>query len=143
MAPPPRPVAEVVWAIHRKLYGATRGRIGHHFLGMRSLLLTTRGRKSGQLRSTALMYQEDGPALAVVASNLGSDRPPAWWLNLQANPVAEVRLGTERRRIRAREAAPDERDRLWERFVEMYADYEAYESSTSRRIPIVLLEPAA
>lgn len=142
MAPPPRPVAEVIWKIHRALYTSTRGRIGHHFLGMRTLLLTTRGRKSGEPRPTALMYQEYGPSLAVVASNLGSDRPPAWWLNLQARPEAEVRLGTERRLVRAREADPAERARLWARFVEMYDDYEVYESATSRPIPIVLLEPA-
>lgn len=142
MTPPPRPVAEVVWKVHRALYTKTRGRIGHHFLGMTTLLLTTTGRKSGQPRSTALMYLEDGPALAVVGSNLGSDKPPAWWLNLQANPEAEVLLGPERRRVRGREASSQERARLWPRFVEMYADYQAYERSTSRPIPIVLLEAA-
>lgn len=142
MTPPPRPVAELVWKVHRKLYTGTRGRVGHHFLGMTTLLLTTLGRKSGQPRSTALMYLHDGPALAVVASNLGSDRPPAWWLNLQANPVAEVRLGPERRRVRAREATAEERAALWPRFVDLYADYAAYERATSRTIPIALLEAA-
>lgn len=142
MAPPPRPVAEVIWSIHRKLYSATRGRFGRRFLGMTTLLLTTKGRKSGQPRSTPLMYLEEGPALAVVASNLGSDKPPAWWLNLQANPEASVRLGPERRRVRGREATPQERAGLWPRFVEMYSDYEEYEKATSREIPIVLLEGA-
>lgn len=142
MAPPPRPVAEVVWSIHRKLYSRTRGRIGHHFLGMTTLLLTTIGRKSGEPRPTALMYLQHGPALAVVASNLGSDRPPAWWLNLQANPIAQVRLGPEQRRVTGREATPEERAELWPRFVDMYGDYAAYEKATDRHIPIVLLEPA-
>ncbi|WP_372791438.1 nitroreductase family deazaflavin-dependent oxidoreductase [Paraconexibacter sp.] len=140
MAPPPRPVAEIIWKIHRKLYTGTRGRFGHRFLGMTTILLTTKGRKSGEPRSTALMYLEDGPALAVVASNLGSDRPPAWWLNLQAHPLAEVRIGPQRRRVRGREATEEERAALWPRFVDMYADYEAYERATSRHIPIVLLE---
>lgn len=142
MAPPPRPVAEVIWSIHRKLYEGTRGRIGHRFLGMTTLLLTTVGRKSGKERSTPLMYLEDGPALAVVASNLGSDKPPAWWLNLQANPIARVRLGSEVRKVTGREATPEERARLWPRFVEMYSDYEEYEKATDRPIPIVLLESA-
>jgi deazaflavin-dependent oxidoreductase (nitroreductase family) len=88
------------------------------------------------------MYLEDGPALAVVASNLGSDRPPAWWLNLQARPEAHVRLGPEVRRVRAREATADERAALWPRFVELYSDYAVYERSTDRPIPIVLLEAA-
>lgn len=142
MTPPPRPVAQVVWKIHRTLYTRTRGRVGHHFLGMTTLLLTTRGRKSGEPRPTALMYLEDGPALAVVASNLGSDRPPAWWLNLQATPEAEVLIGPQRRRVTGREASEEERARLWPRFVAMYADYAAYEAATSRRIPIVFLESA-
>lgn len=142
MAPPPRPVAEAVWKIHRTLYTRSRGRVGHHFLGMTTLLLTTIGRKSGEPRSTALMYLQDGPALAVVASNLGSDKPPAWWLNLKSNPVARVRLGAETRRVQGREATEEERAGLWPRFVDMYADYAAYEQATSRKIPIVLLEPA-
>ena len=141
MAPPPRPVAEAIWKVHRKLYTATRGRFGQHFLGMRTLLLTTRGRRSGEPRPTALMYLEEGPGFSVVASNLGSDRPPAWWLNLQAEPRAHVRIGPESRPVRGREASPDERERLWPRFVEMYADYAVYEQSTSRPIPIVVLEP--
>ncbi|MGE4426623.1 MAG: nitroreductase/quinone reductase family protein [Solirubrobacteraceae bacterium] len=140
MTPPPRPVAKVVWKIHRKLYAGTRGRLGRRFLGMTTLLLTTRGRKSGEPRSTALMYREEGPALAVVASNLGSDRPPAWWLNLQADPVGDVRVGPERRQVRARQATPEERDEMWPRFVEMYSDYAEYERMTDRPIPIVLLE---
>ncbi|WP_205697208.1 nitroreductase/quinone reductase family protein [Conexibacter sp. SYSU D00693] len=142
MAPPPRPVAEVVWKVHRALYTKTRGRIGHHFLGMTTLLLTTKGRKTGQQRSTALMYLEDGPGLAVVASNLGSDKPPAWWLNLKAMPAAEIRIGPERRVVRGRETTDDERERLWPRFVDLYPDYAEYERMTDRRIPIVMLEPA-
>jgi len=142
MAPPPRPVAKIFWKIHRTLYASTRGRIGHHFMGFTTLLLTTRGRKSGEPRPTALTYLEDGRDLVVVASNLGSDRPPGWWLNLQANPDAEVRLGTDRRRVRGREAGPQERERLWQRFVEHDSDYATYETMTSRPIPIVVLEPA-
>jgi deazaflavin-dependent oxidoreductase (nitroreductase family) len=108
---------------------------------MRTLLLTARGRRSGRPRETALMYLEYGPALAIVASNLGSDRALDWWLNLECDPDAHVRLGAERRALRARRASPDEQALLWPRFVEMYRDYALYQRRTKRAIPIVMLEP--
>jgi deazaflavin-dependent oxidoreductase (nitroreductase family) len=110
--------------------------------GRDCLLLTTKGRKSGEPRSTALLYLEDGDRLVVVASNLGSDHAPAWWLNLEANPDAEVAIGTEERRVRAREANEEERAALWPRLVEYYGGYDAYREDTDRHIPVVVLEPA-
>jgi deazaflavin-dependent oxidoreductase (nitroreductase family) len=138
---PPRRVAAAFWAVHRFVYSRTG--MGHRVPGLgRCLLLTTTGRKSGQPRSTGLLYLEDGADIVVVASNLASDRPPAWWLNLQAEPSAEIRVGRERRRVRAREATPEEHDRLWPRLVEKYADFDEYTQRTDRHIPVVLLEPA-
>ena len=138
---PPRRVAEVMWSLHRQLYRRSGGRVGERMGSLRTLLLTTTGRKSGQPRSTPLIYLEDGENVAVVASNLGSERPPAWWLNLQARPEAEARFGRKVRRVRGREATPEEHERLWPRFVKAYSDYEEYTRRTSRKIPIVILEP--
>jgi deazaflavin-dependent oxidoreductase (nitroreductase family) len=83
---------------------------------------------------------EDGERLAVMPSNAGSHSPPAWWLNLQANPEAEVQRGRERWRVRARRATPEEADRLWPRMRESYSGFEAYQTYTDREQPIVLLE---
>ena len=141
-----RAMIRVFWNLHRGLYRVSGGRIGERLFtpqGLGSLLLTTTGRTSGRPRSTALFFLAEGERLAVVASKLGSDRDPAWWRNLQATPEAEVRLGPRRRRVRAREATPEERAALWPRFVAAYPNYARYEERTSRRIPIVLLEPAA
>ena len=105
------------------------------------LSLTTTGRKSRKARSTTIIYLEDGERLVVMPSNAGSDAAPAWWLNLQANPDAEVQLGKERRRVRARRATPEEAERLWPRMRDSYSGFEAYQSFTEREQPIVLLEP--
>ena len=138
---PPRRLAETFWAAHRFVYSRTG--IGHRVPGLgRCLLLTTTGRKSGQPRSTGLLYMRDGDDLVVVASNLASERAPAWWLNLQADPSAEVRIKRERRQVRAREATPEERERLWSQLVDIYSDFAEYERRMDRHIPVVLLEPA-
>lgn len=104
------------------------------------LALTTTGRRSGRPRTTALGYLRDGDGFAIVASNSGLDRPPAWWLNLQANPKAEVDAAGERFHVRAREANPEEQERLWPRFVDQYPGFEGYRRLTTRKIPVVLLE---
>ena len=138
-----RAVSRIVWKLHRLVYGITNGRVGEQFgpKELRSLLLTTTGHRTGQPRSTPLFYLADDQRLVVVASNLGSDRDPAWWRNLQANPRADVRLGRERRRVHARQATPDERARSWPRFVAAYPGYTRYEARTARPIPVVVLEP--
>jgi deazaflavin-dependent oxidoreductase (nitroreductase family) len=138
--PPPRPVAEVFWSLHRFLYRRS-GRVGKRFGGMTTLLLITRGRKSGKERRTPLQYVEDGGRLAVVAANLGSDRPPAWWLNLQAEPKAGIRIGEDEHAVAGRAATPGEESELWPRFLEISPDYDRYKADLSREIPVVLLEP--
>lgn len=83
---PPRPVVEVFWVLYRKVFEVSKGNIGAKMLGFPALGLLTRGRKSGLDRLAVLLYLEDGCRYAVVGSNLGSDRTPAWWLNLLAEP---------------------------------------------------------
>jgi F420H(2)-dependent quinone reductase len=107
---------------------------------VRTLYLHTIGRRTGTDRRTPLYYVEDGDDLAVVTSNAGRDREPAWWLNLQAEPDAEIEVGKERRRVRARRAKPAEHDRLWPQFVAGLRNYAAYRRKTERNIEVVILE---
>ena len=141
-----RPVAAVQRAatrLHTSLFRATRGRVGGSIPGSGPvLLLTTTGRKSGRERTVPLLYLPDGEDLVVVASNGGTATHPTWWLNLQADPTATVEAGGKRLRVRAREASPAEKERLWPRLVEMYGGYEGYQEKTDREIPVVLLHPA-
>jgi F420H(2)-dependent quinone reductase len=128
--------------LHARLYRMTGGRFLPRWAeGMPVLSLTTTGRKSGRPRSTTIIYLEDGDCLVVMPSNAGSDAAPAWWLNLQANPEAEVQIAKESRRVRARRATAEEAERLWPRMRESYSGFEAYQSFTEREQPIVLLEP--
>jgi deazaflavin-dependent oxidoreductase (nitroreductase family) len=131
----------IVWAGHRLLDRVTGGRLGSGRMGLRSLWLTTTGRRSGQRRENALYFIEDGPNLVVVGSNAGRDKPPAWWLNLEAHPETEVRIGKVRRNVRARAATADEEARLWPRLDAGFPLYARYRARTTRHIPLVILEP--
>jgi len=136
------PLARLFTSLHARLYRLTGGRFMPRWAeGMPVLSITTTGRKSGRPRSTAVVYVEDGDNLVVMPSNAGSEATPAWWLNLQANPEAEVQLRGQRRRVRARRATPEEEERLWPRLQQSYSGFEAYQSFTEREQPIVLLEP--
>ncbi len=123
--------------VHRK----TRGRIGGRLLGADVLTLRTTGRRSGQLRESPMFYLKDAGNYAVVASNAGSPRPPAWWLNLQADPGAQMYVRGVTQRVRARPAGEQETAALWPRFVAMYAGYDHYRSIATRTLPVVILEP--
>jgi F420H(2)-dependent quinone reductase len=131
---------KVVGAIHAARYRATGGRVGGTMMKVPILLLTTRGRKSGKERTTPLMYGRDGDNFVLIASVGGASRNPAWYWNVRAQE-AEVELGRERRRVRARDAEGEERDRLWAQMVGLYPGYAEYQQKTNRRIPVVVLEP--
>ena len=129
----------VFWRVHRAFMRLTGGRFGK--VGpLDALLLTTTGRKSGERRDVAVNYIPDGDSYLVVASYAGEDRDPAWWRNLRANPDAEIRVGGERVRVRAREAEGAERERLWTRLVDKDPAYAEYQQRTKRRLPVVLLQ---
>ena len=89
------------------------------------------------------MYLPKGDSYVVIASYLGEPRHPAWWLNLQGNPTAEIRVGSRRLTVVAREADGDERERLWKEIVARQADYAEYQQRTQRRIPVVVLDPSS
>jgi F420H(2)-dependent quinone reductase len=123
------------------LYRLSGGRIGGRVSRAPVLLLTTTGRKSGQARTAPVVYLADGENLVVIGSNAGHSRTPAWSLNLQANPDAEVEVGRERRPVRARVAEGKERSDLWRRHNEQYSGFDEYEARTDRDIALFVLEP--
>jgi deazaflavin-dependent oxidoreductase (nitroreductase family) len=130
-------------ALHRVLLKGSSGRLGWTAQDMPVLELTTTGRKSGQPRSVMLTSPiREGADLVVVASRGGDDKPPAWLLNLSANPIVEVGLqGKPRRRMSARVATAAERDRLWPLIVADHKNYAGYQSKTTREIALVILQP--
>ena len=128
--------------IHTFFYRITGGRIGHSTSGITNLLLTTTGRKTGKQRTVPISYIRDGRDLVVVASNGGSDRPPAWWLNLKAKPTADVVIEKEQRSVSARPADGQERARLWPLLKDANFFYEYHERNADREIPVVILSPA-
>jgi deazaflavin-dependent oxidoreductase (nitroreductase family) len=123
------------------LYRLTRGRWAGKFGRAPILLLTTTGRKSGQSRTSPVLYLADADRLVVIGSNAGNERTPAWALNLVANPDAEVELRGARRPVRARVAEGDERAELWARMNDQYAGFDEYRERTSRDIRLFVLEP--
>ena len=124
---------------HTALFKLTDGRFGGRMGNQRILLITTTGRNSGRLRTVPLTYFEDGERLVLIASAGGAASDPDWWKNLQKHPEAEVQIGGERRRMRARIASSEERARLWPRVKRENPAYAAYERRTEREIPVVLL----
>ena len=136
-------VAKVMGAVHTALYRRSGGRFGGRFRGAPCLLLTVTGRKTGQPRTAPLMYGRDGDDYIIVASKGGMDTSPAWWLNLRSNPVAEIEVGAERRRVTAEQVEGEERERLWRLMAQLYPPYDAYQRKTTRVIPVVRLRPSA
>jgi F420H(2)-dependent quinone reductase len=136
-----RPGSTAATRLHARIHRATGGKIGSRLLGADVLTLRTTGRRSGQTRDSPVFYIEDAPNYAVVASNAGSPRSPAWWLNLQAQPDAEACVHGTSRPIRARPANEAETATLWPRFVAMYGGYDHYRSITTRTLPVIILEP--
>ena len=136
-----RRYARVVSAIHVLLYRRSAGQMGGHFRGADILLLTVTGRKSDRRRTTPLMYRLDGDDLIVAASNGGMDWAPSWWLNLRTNPLAEVQLGAEHRRVRATQADPAERARLWPLMNQTWSGFDGFQRRSARLIPLVKLCP--
>ena len=129
-------------AAHRLALKLTGGRLGWSAVGMPVVELTTTGRKTGQPRTVLLTspYQE-GSTWVVVASRGGDDRPPAWLLNIEADPEVEVSFaGGSRKRVRAQVASTEERARLWPLLTAEQKRYAGYQKKTSREIPLVLLD---
>jgi deazaflavin-dependent oxidoreductase (nitroreductase family) len=127
-------------ARHIRRYVETDGREGHKWQGVQTLLLTTRGRTSGKLRRTALIYGRDGDRYLLVASKGGAPDHPSWYLNLAENPEVELQVGADRFAARARTATAEEKPRLWRLMTVIWPDYDRYQAKTDRDIPVVIVE---
>lgn len=128
-------------AEHVRRYRETGGEVGHRWKrGSKILLLTTKGRRSGEPRTKPLIYESDGDRYVVVASKGGAPAHPSWYLNLQADPNVEVQVLDEVFDARARTAEGEERERLWQLVTKQWPDYDRYTERTDRRIPVVVLE---
>jgi deazaflavin-dependent oxidoreductase (nitroreductase family) len=145
-------VVTPVLRLHQAIYRGSRGWIGKRLIGRPSLLLTTRGRRTGRQRTNALIYCKDGVSWVVVASNGGSDHAPGWLANLWAEPHVVVQVGRKKWSATARVASPEERTRLWP-LVNRHnrglapllhpgarGRYDAYQRATAREIAVVVLE---
>jgi deazaflavin-dependent oxidoreductase (nitroreductase family) len=130
----------IVGGIHACVYRLTGGKVGGRIGKLQVLLLTTTGRKSGRPRTQPLAYTNAGNGYAVIASKGGAAQHPLWYLNLRANPVADVTVGRETQKVRARDAHGEERERLWRGLADLYHGYDRYAQKTSRLIPVIVLE---
>ena len=126
---------------HIQMYVKSNGKKGHEWRGLPTLLLTVRGRKSGKLRRTALIYSRDGNNYLLVASNGGSPHHPSWYLNLVENPNVELQVGADKFIAHARTANPKEKLRLWNLMSKIFPQYDKYQAKAGRDIPLVILEP--
>ncbi len=127
---------------HAKVYRATNGLVGYRLPGLPQMLLLDHvGAKSGKHRTSPLVFGRDGENIVLVASKGGYPKNPAWFHNLKANPDTAIQIGSRRLNVHAREATPQERERLWSLMVGVYSGYEGYRRRTDRQIPLIVLEP--
>jgi len=127
---------------HARRYIETNGEDGHIWNGVPTLLLTTTGRRSGEAKTTPLIYGRDGDRYLVVASRGGAPKHPQWYLNLEANPGVAIQVGAEKFKARAGTASGAERDRLWKTMAAIWPAYNDYQARTERQIPLVVIEKA-
>jgi deazaflavin-dependent oxidoreductase (nitroreductase family) len=122
-------------------FRANEGRVGGPFEGAPVLLLTSTGAKSGQQRTTPVVYQKDGERMVIFASKAGAPENPAWYHNLVANPTATVEVGPDTVEVEALVTEGAERERLFSRQKELMPQFAEYEQKTTRQIPVVSLQP--
>ncbi len=136
------PVLRRLMGVHALAYKASGGLVGHRIPGIKApmLLLDHVGAKSGVKRTAPLLYIPDGDTIAIIASKGGFPKHPAWFHNLRAHPDTEVQIGREHRPVHARVAEGEERQRFWDRAVELWPQYADYQARTERQIPVVVLD---
>jgi deazaflavin-dependent oxidoreductase (nitroreductase family) len=137
--------ARILHHIDRPVYRLTGGR--HTFAtlvsGLPVVMLTTTGARSGVPRTVPVLGLPTPDGIAVIASNYGQARHPAWYYNLRADPEGEIAVDGKRRRFRAVEAQGERRDRIWQQGLRVYPGWSQYERRASnRRIAIFVLESA-
>jgi len=134
--------SQVRWLsrLHRAAFAATGGRIGRRLVGNDMLLLTTTGRRTAKPHTVPLLYLSDGDRHVVIASFGGRPYHPAWYLNLLAEPLVDVQIGSRRFHGVASTASPDERAAWWPRIARAYRGYSEYAKRTDRTIPVVFID---
>lgn len=140
-----RAIMKAFTPFHRSVLRLTRGRIGQAWSSTRQplLILTATGRRSGQPHSTVVGYIPDGDAFIIVASKGGLPEHPAWYHNIVANPDVIIERNGPREPRRARVTRGEERERLWRKICALYPTFASYQASTTRQLPVILLEPVA
>jgi deazaflavin-dependent oxidoreductase (nitroreductase family) len=138
-----RVVGRQSYRIHRWLYRRTGGLIGHRTAAGTMLLLTSVGRRSGQLRTNPLLYMADGERYLVVGSNGGRPQPPAWLLNVAANPRVRVQVGRRTAVAEALILSDEDRAAVWPRMIEYYSGWDYYGQLTERTLRVVSITPVA
>jgi len=144
---PPKPQGGIISKIvtkggvkfHNAVYRLSGGRIAGHMMGGPILLLTTMGRKSGQPRMLPLLYLGVDEGYVIVASYAGSDKHPAWFLNIEADANVELQVGADKFSATAEIVDDEQRALLWPKLVDMYGDYAVYQARSARKIPVVLI----
>jgi deazaflavin-dependent oxidoreductase (nitroreductase family) len=129
--------------MHRWFWRLAGGKLGNSIGAAPFMMLTTKGRKTGRLRTTPVLYLEDGADLIVVASFGGNDMHPAWYLNLERCREAEVIIMGDRRKVLAHQVSPEEKELIWPRLVQLYPQFDTYQLRTSREIPLLRLSKAS
>jgi len=129
----------LIGRLHAWIWKLAGGILGDGFGRAPFMMLTTKGRKTGRLRTTPVLYLQDGADLIVVASFGGNNMHPAWYLNLQSTPEAEVTIKGERRQLLGHQVSSEEKKRIWPRLVKMYPNFDIYQQRTSREIPLLRL----
>ncbi|TFH30145.1 MAG: nitroreductase family deazaflavin-dependent oxidoreductase [Myxococcales bacterium] len=133
---------KAMFKAHATIYDRSGGRIGA-WAGLPTLLLSVTGRKSGQIRSTPLVYFKDAGSYVVVGSDGAAKHDPQWWKNLQVDPVGSVRVGRKQFEVEARLATGAERERLWEVGKSVNPMWAKYQTRTARELPVVVLTSTA
>jgi deazaflavin-dependent oxidoreductase (nitroreductase family) len=133
---------DLITVVHRVIYLSSGGIMGGTIFWIKILLLFHVGRKTGQIRTTPLLYIEDGDRWIVTASNAGDDQHPAWWYNLQNCPDVRIQVGRHRIDVTWRQAGPEECDVLWPKLAAAYPYCAEYQRGTEREIPVLILERA-
>lgn len=121
-------------------FRANGGKVGGRFAGAPMLLLHTIGAKSGQPRTTPLVYLPDGDRCIIFASKGGAPQHPAWYHNLRAHPEVTIEVGTETIPVTAVEITGEERDQLYAKQAALRPAFAEYQAKTARRIPVIALQ---